>query len=134
MQFFSRARGLRATRTLLFALLAITPVWAGIIYNQPFDGSGNAFASQNDTNGLGNFATLYDNFTLGSSANIFNVMFTGEYFNPPQQGPITGWTIQFWSDNAGQPGTSLFIQHINGTGNESPLGNFGGFPTFTYSL
>jgi hypothetical protein len=128
-----RALGLAAILPMVFALMA-GPAWADVVYSQPFDGTGNAFASQNDTNGFGNFATVYDNFTLGSSSLIGNVMFTGEYFNPPQQGTITGWTIQFWSDNAGQPGTSLFSEHISGTGNETFLGDFGGFPVFTYSL
>lgn len=128
-----KALGLAAI-IVAFAMILAAPSWAGVVYNQPFDGSGNAFSSQNDTNGLGNFATMYDNFTLGSTTNLTNISFTGEYFNPPQQGPITGWTVQFYSDNAGQPGSSLFSQHITGTGNESFLGTFGGFPTYTYSL
>jgi hypothetical protein len=118
----------------MFALL-VTCSWADVLYTQPFDGTGNAYSSQNDTTGgNGNFATMYDNFTLGTAATVNNVQFTGEYFNPPQQGPITGWTIQFYANNGGQPGTSIFSQHINGTGNETFLGNFGGFPTYTYSL
>jgi|SRR5581483_6182650 len=117
----------------MFALL-VTCSWADVLYNQDFDGTGNAFSSQNDTNGFGNFATMYDNFTLGTAATINNVQFTGEYFNPPNQGPITGWTIQFYASTGGQPGASLFSEHINGTGNEAFLGTFGGFPTYTYSL
>jgi hypothetical protein len=31
---------------------------------QPWDGGANLFASQNDTNGNGNFATSYQQFTL----------------------------------------------------------------------
>ena len=119
------------------AMLAILVAcsWADVLYTQPFDQTGNAYSSQNDTTGgNGNFATMYDNFTLGTGATINNVQFTGEYFNPPQQGPITGWTIQFYASTGGQPGTSLFSQHINGTGGEAFLGTFGGFPTYTYSL
>jgi len=128
-----KALGLAAI-IAVFAMILAAPSWAGVLYNQPFDGTGNAYASQNDTNGFGNFATVYDNFTLGSTANITNIAFTGEYFNPPSQGPITGWTVQFYADAAGQPGSSLFSQHISGTGNETFLGNFAGFPTYTYSI
>lgn len=133
MHFLS-ARGLGTIKALLFATLALTPVWASVIYNQPFDGSGNAFASQNDTNGFGNFATVYDDFTLPFTANVYSISFTGEYFDPPVQGQITGWTVQFWSDNKGQPGTSLFSEHFSGNGNETFLGFFSGFPTYTYTI
>jgi hypothetical protein len=107
---------------------------ATMLYSQPFDGTGNGWASQNDTADLGNFVTVYDNFSLGTSSNINSVEFTGEYFNPPSQGPITAWTVTFWSDNAGQPGSSLYSQNISGTGNETFLGNFGDYPTYTYQL
>jgi hypothetical protein len=125
---------------ILFILAVIAmmpaPSWASnIIYQQPFDQTGNAYSSQNDTNGLGNFATVYDNFKLGSSYFITEVQWTGEYFNPPNQGPITGWTITFYADNAGQPGSPLpgGIK-VAGTGGETFLGNFGGFPTYTYDV
>src|ERR1700747_1529724 len=95
-----------------------------VLYDQPFDGTGNAYASQNDTNTFGNFATVYDNFALGGNSNINNVMFTGEYFNPPTQGPITAWTVSFYANNAGQPGGSLQSFNIGGTGNESFIGTF----------
>ena len=52
------------------------PTQAAVLYDQPYDGSTYAYASQNDTTGgNGNFATGYDNFTLSTSANI-----TGIYF------------------------------------------------------
>ena len=124
------------TLAVIITVLALmaAPAWAGVLYSQPWDGGSNLFASQNDTNGFGNFATVYDNFTLGSSATVNDVSFIGGYFNPPNQGPITGWTIQFWSDNAGQPGSSLFSQHIGGTGNETFIGNVNGFPIYSYDL
>lgn len=119
----------------LSALLLLAIASAGDVYTQPFDQTGNAYSSQNDTTGgMGNYATVYDNFTLNTNTTVFNVQFTGEYFNPPSQGPITGWTIQFWSSNNGQPGSSLFSEHFVGTGNETYLGNFGGYPTYTYTL
>ena len=120
---------------ILTALLVLSlPSFAGVLYSQPFDMTGNAYSSQNDTNGLGNFATVYDNFTLGTANNVTEVQWTGEYFNPPAQGPITAWTITFYADNAGQPGAALASTNVAGTGGETFLGTFGGFPTYTYDV
>jgi hypothetical protein len=106
-----------------------------VLYTQPFDGLGDGYSSQNDTNGNGLFAQVYDNFTINAGGDyaIHRVQFTGEYFNPPEQGPITGWTVNFYSD-AGQPGSLLHSEHVQGTGGETFLGNFGGFPVYTYDI
>ena len=70
----------------------------------------------------------------GGDYEVHDVQWTGEYFNPPQQGPITGWTIDLYSDTAGQPGSLITNFHVNGNGNETFLGTFGGFPTYTYDV
>ena len=108
---------------------------AAVLYDQTFAGTENLFASQNDTagGGFGNFATVYDNFTLSATASVTDVHWTGGYFSGSQS-PIAGFTIQFWSDNAGTPGSSLFSTFIGGTANETLLGNFGGLNVFTYSV
>jgi hypothetical protein len=128
----------------VFALAACVSAWAAppcdgvvnLIYCQGFDGTGNAYSSQNDTNGLGNFATVYDNFTLplgnGNQWSIDSIHWVGEYFNPPNQGPITAWTVTIWNDNAGQPGTVNVFSYHQGTDGETFLGTFGGFPTYIY--
>lgn len=117
------------------ALMAVAPLSAGTLYSQPFDATGSAYASQNDTGGgNGSFATVYDNFTLSGGGSITGVSWTGEYFNPASRGTITQWTVQFRADNAGQPGSSLYSQTFSGTGGESGVGSYGGFPTFTYSV
>lgn len=107
-----------------------------VLYAQQFDQTGNAYSSQNDTAGFGLFAQVYDNFTInaGGPYYIDTIMFPGEYFNPPAQGPIAGWTLTFYADAAGQPGAALFTQHFAGTGNETFMGNYGGFPTYGYRL
>jgi hypothetical protein len=115
-----------SVRSLLVAcavlLLAGGGLSAGVLYVQPWDGTGNAYASQDDiTGGNGNFATMYDNFTLGSTNAIDEVLWTGTYFNPSSPGPILQFTLTFWSDNAGQPGAPLYTDVIAGTGNESFL-------------
>ena len=106
----------------------------GIVYCQAWDGSGNSYASQNDTNGSGNFATVYDNFTLTSTYGIQSFHWVGEYFNPADQGPITAWTLTFYTDNGGIPGGAIAAGTFSGTANETYLGNGTGFPTYEYSL
>lgn len=123
-----------ATVVVVYGLLLGTPIWADI-YTQPFDGTGIAYSSQNDTIGEeGLFAQVYDNFQLASTAITSGVEFTGEYFNPPQQGQITAFTINFYADAAGQPGRLLSIFRIAGNGGETFLGIYDGNPTYTYSI
>ena len=140
--FRSGQEGIRTMkRALLGGLTALALVMGAmsaqanpVIYSQGFDGTGNLYASQNDTASLGNFATVYDNFTLGLNSTVTDVEWTGGYFNPPSQGPITQWTVSFYGDNAGQPGGVLSTQTFAGTGSETFLGNYGGFPIYTYGV
>jgi hypothetical protein len=118
----------------LVALTGATLCHADILYNQAFNGAGGYWATQNDTSGgNGNFATVYDNFTLAGDGNVTDLSWTGVYFNPPTPSPMAGFTIQFYSDNAGIPGASLFSTYVTGTANETDLGSFGGIETFGYS-
>lgn len=128
----------------VLALAACVSAWAAapcdgvanLLYCQGFDGTGKAFASQNDTTSFGNFATVYDNFTLkgNGQVSIDSIHWVGGYFNPPNQGPITGWTVTIWNDNGGQPGTVLISDHHAGTDGETFLGKFGGFNNYTYAF
>jgi len=109
---------------LASALLAASsvPAAAGVLYTQPYDGTGTLRSSQNDTNvgGVGNFATAYDNFTLGGNSIINEVAWTGGYFDGGQA-PISLFTLTFWADNAGQPGGSLASYVIAGNASETLL-------------
>ena len=124
---------------LASALLAAgsLPAAAGVLWDQPWDLSANLRASQNDTNigGNGHFATTYDNFQLSASSNITEIDWTGGYFSPGTQGPITQFTIQFYNAGLpGVPGTALGSPTvIAGTANETFLTNAQGFPIYTYS-
>jgi len=129
---------MRKLMACLVALVATTggSVSASVLYSQPFNsGNPQGFSSQNDTNlgGFGNFATAYDNFRLTTSSLVNNVQWTGVYFNPAAAAPINGFTLQFLANNAGTPGAVLYTANISGNANETSLGNFGGFPYFTYS-
>ena len=108
---------------------------APIVYDQPSNfPNGTVFASQNATNGFGNFATAYDNFTLAGTTSITDVHWQGGYFNSGTQVPISQFTINFYADNAGQPGAQLSTQSIAGNANETFVGNEFFGPVFNYSL
>lgn len=105
-----------------------------VIYLQPPTLDGSLYASQNDTGGgFGNFATVYDNFTILAQVPYYltDVHWWGGYFNPPQQGNVTGWTISIYAD-AGGPGAVLWSQFFANDASESFLGNYGGFPFYAY--
>jgi len=121
---------------LALALLAAgsVPAAAGNLYNQPWDGGSNLFASQNDTSGYGIFATVYDNFTFSTAKSITGVDWTGGYFNPASQGLITQFTVAFYADAAGVPGGVLASDTILGTAGETFLGNVNGFPIYSYNV
>jgi hypothetical protein len=128
----------RTVRVLLLTgLFAGTTVagFAGVLASNTYDGGSNLFASQNDTtSGFGNFATSYEQFTLSGPNSISSFSFTGGYFNPPSQGTITGWTLDFYHDASGAPGTVISTDSVSGTGDETFLGNVNGYPIYTYSL
>jgi len=116
---------------LAAALLAASsvPAAAGVLYTQPSDGTGDLYASQNDTNGFGSYATMYDNFTLGTSSNINEVAWTGGYYNG-SPAPIAGFLVTFWLDNAGQPSAAGVPYAISGTANET----LGTLDYYTYDV
>src|SRR5215472_9676514 len=131
-----RLRQRRALVSLAALLLLITaPTFASevLVYAQNPDFAG-LIASQNDTGGLGNFATSYDNFTLGSATAINQVQWIGGYFNPQSLGPISQWTVSFYADNSGQPGGLLSAFVIGGNGGETFIGNDAlGDPNYLYT-
>ena len=106
------------------------------IYCQSWDGTGNLFASQNDTTGgFGNFATSYDHFTLTQTWDVESFHWVGGYFNPPSQGQITAWTLTFYDDNGGIPGNPIATGSFSGTGNETCItSDCTVNPIFMYSL
>jgi hypothetical protein len=115
----------------VWAGITVVPASAGDIYVQPPVNSGTLYASQNDTSGgNGNFATVYDNFTLGSTSSINMVKWTGGYFNPGPPGTITAFDVDFWKDSSGAPGGLLASTAVAGAANETFLGGI----DYSYSL
>jgi hypothetical protein len=93
---------------VVFLIFGAAHLRAAVLYDQPTNSFGGFF-SQNDTTlgGLGNYATVYDNFTLGATNTIGLVSWVGSY-SPPPAGTMTGYTITFYSDAAGAPGGALY--------------------------
>jgi hypothetical protein len=68
-------------------------------------GTSNLYASQNDTgsSGYGNFATVYDSFTLSSRSDVEDLHWTGGYFSGSPPPTVTAWTVNFYANAAGAP-------------------------------
>ena len=130
-----RQRLALASWAALLLLLVAAPAFAGevLVYTQNPNFQG-LYASQNDVGGFGNFATSYDNFTLGATTAINQVQWVGGYFNPQSLGPISQWTVSFYADNSGQPGGLLAAFVIAGNGGETFLQNdVLGDPNYLYT-
>jgi hypothetical protein len=131
----SKLRGgfLAIAVVLILAILTVSPAWANDVYAQATD-NGGSYASQNDTAGLGNYATAYDNFTLSTSTLVTSVDWVGTYF--PFPGTTTGFTVNFYADSGGAPGALLYSTgDVAGDAGENFLGNDSlGDPTYSYSL
>jgi hypothetical protein len=74
---------------------------------QPWDGTGNIFASQNDPVTYGNFATTYDEFTLTQSYDVESFHFYGGYFNPGPNPYISNIDLTFYDNGDGGPGAAI---------------------------
>ena len=129
---------------ILFLFISTFQIEAAIIYDQPYDGSNiaDAYASQNDSasEGLGDFAKAYDNFTLDSATSIGKVKWYGEFFLneevfsvAPYPAPISNFLIQFWSDNSG-PNAELFSETILGNADETFVEKIGNFNLYKYGM
>jgi hypothetical protein len=141
MSFRTRIVLLTAVFALATSVAGFAQLPCGVanqIVCQPWDGGSNLFSSQNDTTGgNGNFATTYTQFTLPTTYpdwSLESFHWIGGYFNPPNQGPITAWTLTFYADNAGAPGAPLASGFFPGTGGETFVGNVNGFPIYVYWL
>jgi hypothetical protein len=96
---------------------------ANEIYCQGWDGSGNLYASQNDTTsgGFGNYATVYDHFTFSQAWNVQSFHFVGGYFNIAPPPFVSAVTLTFYNDNAGIPGNAIATGSF-GSFNETLIG------------
>lgn len=104
---------------LASAVMASSSANAATLYTQTYDVWGAAFASQNAVGGIGNYATVYDNFTLSGASTVTDLSFIGVFFNPSTPSPISQFTVKFYASNAGQVGSTISTFSILGNGGES---------------
>ena|SRR5271157_996241 len=91
-------------------LAASTAKAQSVLYSQPYNTTGNFTSS-------GPY-TVYDDFTLSSGGTVNIVDWSGA-----DLGGIKGFTVSFWSDNGGLPGTLLASDNIIGSAGETPSGS-----------
>jgi len=118
----------------IFLLLGgATSLFAGVVYTQAWDQRCVAYQSQTDPSS-GSLATVYDNFTLASSAVVTDLVWNGGFLHSPT-GTITAFTIDFWADSSGQPGGLLKSATITGNANATvdPV-HPGGGNAYDYSV
>lgn len=111
-------------KSLVLACVALSGLLpalkADVLYSQLPTSSSYSYASQNDTGGgNGNFATVYDNFTLAADANVTSVDWRGLFFNPASHGNINSFTINFWADASNAPGSLLSSTVVLGNASEA---------------
>lgn len=92
-----------------------------LLYSQASDGS-NAYLSDSS------HVTLYDNFTLTSAGAVTNVSWNGIYTS----GQLTSFTVNFYADNSGQPGTLLSSNVVTASYTDM-LTQVYGYELFQYS-
>lgn len=114
--------------------------WAGpVVYSQAWNDTSAIYGSQNDPTpgGLGNALTMYDDFMLASAQQLDTVQWVGGFYNPNVAVPIEAFTIQFYADAAGGPGTSLYSTRQTATSTFLGFRDnqiFGPIPLFSYSM
>jgi hypothetical protein len=132
------------TPHLAAACLGIAPAWlattpradAQILYSQPPVPSAQGLISQDARNpgGMGWFAEVADNFTASAAWNIGRVEFWGAYQTPSgQPGHTRGFTIRFYSNAGGMPGTLLFQRDLS-TFSETEVFAVGPLAGYAYSV
>lgn len=108
------------------------------IFTQAFDSAGTGSASQNDPNEFGAFAKSFVPFTFSGGAIVTDLHWTGGRVDIPPEFPNrhpTAWLIEFWNDNAGQPGTlAQTATFTPALANETSIGTVGGVDCYTYSV
>jgi hypothetical protein len=108
----------------VYLTVGVTQAHAGIVYSQPSNNFG-FFYSQNDTSGVPTpaNATTFDNFTLGASSTIRNVGWVGGFLaSVVNTNSITSFTVTFYNDSSGAPGSVLTTNTISGNAGQTFVG------------
>jgi hypothetical protein len=100
--------------------LGAAPAVAGTVFNNPSDGFACSPFCWTSTSTAGGGFQAFDDFSLGSSATIRSVTWTGFFVNsvgagtnPPSAPSTTSWQISFSADSGGSPGAALETETIS---------------------
>lgn len=99
----------------LIAAFVLNTASADVLWTQPQANSFGGLSSQDARNpgGLGWFSEVADNFDGQAGWSVDEVEFYGGYATPlGQEGNTEGFTIRFYTDNGGHPGTRIFEQDV----------------------
>jgi hypothetical protein len=122
--------------TLLLAVLAMfssTSAYADVIFSQPLTATPTGqfgYSSELPPN-TGTTQVIADNFSLASAASVRDVQWWGIYQNGSTPGQKS-FSIQFFNDSPGTPGTLISGQTVSVTGVATGFNNFGGDPILFY--
>lgn len=100
-----------------------------VVYQQAASNSPNGYASQFDTGANGDFAKVYDEFSLATATTITDVHWTGLYFNNSRTTGVDSFLIQFWSDAGGTAGSLLYSATVANANETLVTGD-----TYTYDV
>jgi hypothetical protein len=111
---------IRIATILGFGILAASSARAqSVLASQPY-ANGNYTSS-------GPY-TVYDDFSLAGGGSVTTVNWSGL-----DEGGLTGFTVSFWSDNGGLPGTLLTSDDIAGSAGETFSGSYDHEPRPIYN-
>jgi|GEM_PF-6795682 len=101
-----------------------------VLYSQPYNGYNvDFYSSQYDPIEFGDFATVYDNFSLGTASAITEVSWVGAFFNGVPS-PIENFVVRFHDSIGGQPANVLAGETCIGDAGQTDNGD----GTNTYSV
>jgi len=116
-----------AMTVLGFGILAPSGSPAAVLFSQPF----NASSTQTYYSETPGYPNVYDDFALAGGGIISNV----DWYGIDPNDDITGFTVSFYSDTNGLPGTKLSSITITGSAGETASGSDNGpYPINDYAV
>ncbi len=116
---------------ILIAIFAIPAGADVVLYEQvPILSGGDFYRSQYDTAHYGDFVRVYDDFALGSSANVTGVHWWGGF--DLLQGTVDSFVIEIRNNDYAWPtGSVIYREEFTGTADETATGSYAqGSPVF----
>jgi hypothetical protein len=137
---WEKLRGKRSHHLLLvglagFLLLLSASGWSQCCIGPQYPDFHLEPGSQNTGPGYNPYVIAYENFTPLGTTPVTHVTWWGSYFDPSEQGAISGFTVDLYSSSGGLPGTLLSSFETEGNAGETFVRlNDLGDPTYQYGL